>query len=245
MECVTSDIDLTTNLSPNADLAAQVKEKRIARTKARSQAVKQSAQAAEFASFADQILDELHPSGLLERLMADQVAHSAWRLQASLERKASRDQSGSGGAPSPKRNRPTASEQASRSFRESFEAFEMIRNRLKPARPAMVRFSNPIETEIESNEWPIVPFEEFDDTSLETDSEASQIPDWRDRLIFDFEVSDLSPVVKGTWITVSHVVSLIVDGWTWADILRSHPELTEDDIRICVSYAMDEENANR
>ena len=70
-----------------------------------------------------------------------------------------------------------------------------------------------------------------------------KVPNWRDRLVFDFEVSDISPVVKGTWITVAHVVSLIVDGWTWADILRSHPELTEDDIRTCVAYAMAEENS--
>ena len=51
-------------------------------------------------------------------------------------------------------------------------------------------------------------------------------------------VSETSPVVKGTWITVSHVVSLIVDGYTWADILRSHPELSEDDVRVCVAYAV-------
>ena len=54
---------------------------------------------------------------------------------------------------------------------------------------------------------------------------------WQDRLVFDSNVSETSPVVKGTWVTVGHVVSLIVDGWTWSDILRVHPELTEDDIR--------------
>ena len=66
---------------------------------------------------------------------------------------------------------------------------------------------------------------------------------WDGRLVFDFDVSDTSPVVKGTWIAVAHVVSQIVDGCTWADILRSHPELTEDDIRACVAYAMAEENS--
>lgn len=62
-------------------------------------------------------------------------------------------------------------------------------------------------------------------------------PRWQDRLAFDDGISDVSPVVKGTWITVGQIVSLIVDGFTWADILRSHPELTEDDIRICLTYA--------
>lgn len=62
-----------------------------------------------------------------------------------------------------------------------------------------------------------------------------------DRLAFDFDVSDASPVIKGTWVTVAHVVSLITDGHSWPDILRNHPELTEDDVRVAVSYAMSEE----
>ena len=48
-------------------------------------------------------------------------------------------------------------------------------------------------------------------------------------------------MIKGTWVTVSQVVSLIVDGWTWSDILRTHPELTEDDIRTCLAYTVAEE----
>jgi uncharacterized protein (DUF433 family) len=51
-------------------------------------------------------------------------------------------------------------------------------------------------------------------------------------------------VIKGTWVTVSQVVSLIVDGWSWSDILRTHPELTEDDIRICLAYTVAEEEGN-
>lgn len=61
------------------------------------------------------------------------------------------------------------------------------------------------------------------------------------RLVFDPEISESSPIVKGTWITVSHVVSLVVDGWTWADIIRVHPELTEDDIRACLAHQIETE----
>ena len=43
---------------------------------------------------------------------------------------------------------------------------------------------------------------------------------------------------RGPGSPSSHVVSLIVNGQTWADILRSHPELTEDDIRVCVAFAV-------
>ena len=67
---------------------------------------------------------------------------------------------------------------------------------------------------------------------------------WQDRLVFDFNVSETSPVVKGTWVTVGHVVSLIVDGWTWSDILRTHPELTEDDIRTCLAYTVEQDNGD-
>jgi uncharacterized protein (DUF433 family) len=66
---------------------------------------------------------------------------------------------------------------------------------------------------------------------------------WRDRLLLDPEVSDVSPVIRGTWVTVSHVVSLVVDGWSWADILRAHPELIEDDIRACLAWTVEQEGA--
>ena len=68
------------------------------------------------------------------------------------------------------------------------------------------------------------------------------MPRWQDRLVFDENVSDDSPVVKGTWVTVSQVVTRIVDGFTWADILRTHPELTEDDIRVCLAFAIEQES---
>jgi uncharacterized protein (DUF433 family) len=76
-----------------------------------------------------------------------------------------------------------------------------------------------------------------------TPDDAEPDPDaWRARLVFDREISEDSPVVKGTWVTVACVVSHVVDGMTWADILRAHPELTEEDIRVCLSYAVAEQD---
>lgn len=77
------------------------------------------------------------------------------------------------------------------------------------------------------------------DDELIVDSDA-----WRSRLLIDPSVSESSPVVRGTWITVGQVVSRIIDGWTWADLLRTHPELCEDDIRACLAFATEDE-ANR
>jgi uncharacterized protein (DUF433 family) len=80
---------------------------------------------------------------------------------------------------------------------------------------------------------------DIDDLIQKASEERAGVPDF-DRLVFDFDVSDVSPVVKGTWVTSDHVVSLVVDGHTWDDILRAHPELTGDDIRACLAYHLDQ-----
>jgi hypothetical protein len=105
-----------------------------------------------------------------------------------------------------------------------------------------------------SNEWPVVPRgrgvegEPGSEVEAGVADRASAVRGedllaerWQGRLMFDLSVSEDSPVVKGTWVTVAQVVSLIVDGWTWSHILRTHPELTEDDIRVCLAYTVAEE----
>ncbi len=75
----------------------------------------------------------------------------------------------------------------------------------------------------------------------EPSDEAADLA-WRSRLVFDVSVSETSPVVRGTWITVGQVISRIIDGWRWADLLRAYPELCEDDIRACLAFATEEES---
>jgi uncharacterized protein (DUF433 family) len=65
-----------------------------------------------------------------------------------------------------------------------------------------------------------------------------------DSLVIDPSVSETSPCVRGTWVTVDQIVTMIVDGYTWSDILRRCPELTEDDIRTCISYAIQQEQSD-
>jgi uncharacterized protein (DUF433 family) len=97
-----------------------------------------------------------------------------------------------------------------------------------------------------SNEWPTVPPVHRESASEDDEDDGEKEPElasrWHKRLTVDESVSADSPVVKGTWVTVNEVVSLIVDGWTWSDVLRSHPELCEDDIRACLSYTVDQDN---
>lgn len=82
------------------------------------------------------------------------------------------------------------------------------------------------------------------DAENETESKSETNPadgHWRDRLTFDGNVSDESPVVRGTWVTAGQIVSLIVDSWSWEDILRNFPELTERDIRACLAYTVEQD----
>jgi uncharacterized protein (DUF433 family) len=47
------------------------------------------------------------------------------------------------------------------------------------------------------------------------------------------------PVVVGTRITVEHLLRLLGAGDSLADILRQHPQITEEDIRAAQLYAAD------
>jgi uncharacterized protein (DUF433 family) len=47
------------------------------------------------------------------------------------------------------------------------------------------------------------------------------------------------PVVAGTRITVEHILRLLGAGDSVEDILRSHPQLTAEDVRAAQAYAAD------
>lgn len=208
----------------------------------RSRRVDRSTRGFEYSAFADAVRRDLNPRGPLESVMADHVIRAAWRLRSTLDREAGRglDTDPAPALEAPKRPSATAADRAARSVKEAMESLDSVRliQRLrdvdKVESPPLASDTFP---EIAPNEWPIVP--ESGDEIAEIEPDA---PYWRDRLVFDSDVSDTSPVIKGTWITVSHVIALIVDGDTWADILRSHPELSEADIRTCLAYTMAEED---
>lgn len=49
------------------------------------------------------------------------------------------------------------------------------------------------------------------------------------------------PCVRQMRITVAHVLGWLAAGMTHQEILSDYPELTEEDIRACLSYAADRE----
>lgn len=215
------------------------------------------ARRAEFETHAAAIRGELSPIGAIESICVDRVVVASWRLREAV----ASERAGLLGLAPLGGDSPDlfahASDRADRSLRRALDSLQALRASSRPTgwghsdHPATPVFESDFDAmseadfgdDLASNEWPILPTDHLESSSPETEPEADDapLPRWQDRLVFDFSVSEDSPVVRGTWVTVAQVVSLIVDGSTWADILRSHPELTEDDLRVCLAYATEQE----
>ena len=62
----------------------------------------------------------------------------------------------------------------------------------------------------------------------------------QDRISVNPQIHFGKPCVAGTRIPVQNVLELVREGIGFADIVRDHyPDLTPEDIRACVQYAMD------
>lgn len=206
---------------------------------------------ADFESFVTTFRRALVPASPLENILADRLILAAWRLQlaSTLEF----DSALAGEDPEPLCRQTSAAEHALGEALELLEASRAARLG-RDDRPAVEPIFDedddfggfrPDDLADFSNEWPALPDHDAEDDEDQGAEEGADVsPRWQDRLVFDFNVSETSPVVKGTWVTVGHVVSLIVDGWTWADVLRSHPELTEDDVRTCLAYSVEHDHGD-
>lgn len=61
--------------------------------------------------------------------------------------------------------------------------------------------------------------------------------DWRDHITRDPGVLSGKPIIKGTRISVAHVLGLLESGWSTTDILESYPHPPPKGIRACLGYA--------
>ncbi|WP_339737674.1 DUF433 domain-containing protein [uncultured Sunxiuqinia sp.] len=52
--------------------------------------------------------------------------------------------------------------------------------------------------------------------------------DWKDQIEVNEEVLVGKPVIKGTRLSVEHVINLFASGWTEQQILDNYPRLTND-----------------
>jgi uncharacterized protein (DUF433 family) len=210
-----------------------------------------------FEAFAVVLREELAPRGELESIYAERVVLAAWRLREAVEAERTGLVEGLGADSADlfgrlDRDLRRQSDRAGRALARALDALASIRRLgwgqaapLDTTLPPADAEVGPDDAVVSIEEDAIPSDEVFDDFALPddpADADDEPLPRWSDRLVFDENVSDDSPVVRGTWVTVSQVVSLIVDGFTWADILRSHPELTEDDLRACLAFAHEQES---
>lgn len=214
-----------------------------------------------FEAFAVTLAEELAPKGLLEMIYADRAVLAAWRLREAVEAERVGVIEGLGAdsadlfgslADDLRRH----ADRAERALRKALDALASIRGLGRPdwGQAAPLDTTVPADDAVASDPYPAFPEAEFEavptDEAVDAldpaddfaEEDDAPLPRWQDRLVFDENVSDESPVVKGTWVTVAQVVSRVVDGFTWADILRTHPELTEDDIRVCLAFAIEQDS---
>ncbi len=63
--------------------------------------------------------------------------------------------------------------------------------------------------------------------------------DWRNRITLDPDILQGKPVIKGTRISVQHILELLANGWTELTILENYPQLKQEDIQTALRYATD------
>jgi uncharacterized protein (DUF433 family) len=60
------------------------------------------------------------------------------------------------------------------------------------------------------------------------------------RIEIDADVMSGKPVIKGTRITVEHILRMTAAGWSADDLVEQHPRLTKDDIQAANAFAADQ-----
>jgi len=60
---------------------------------------------------------------------------------------------------------------------------------------------------------------------------------WQERIVVAPDLHHGDPCIKGTRIPVAVIIGSLADGMTIADILRSYPQLTPEDIQAALAYA--------
>ena len=62
---------------------------------------------------------------------------------------------------------------------------------------------------------------------------------WQDYITSDKEVLLGKPTIKGTRISVEHIVGLMAQGWTENEILENFPRLTKESLQAVFAYIQD------
>jgi len=63
--------------------------------------------------------------------------------------------------------------------------------------------------------------------------------DYKDFIHSDSKIMLGKPVIKGTRITVEHILSELTAGMEISEIVEAHPSLDKEKIRAAIAYALD------
>jgi uncharacterized protein (DUF433 family) len=58
-----------------------------------------------------------------------------------------------------------------------------------------------------------------------------------ERIVVNPKIMGGKPAVKGTRMTVEHLLKLLSQGWTIDDILKDYPHLSKEDVSAVLLYA--------
>jgi len=59
---------------------------------------------------------------------------------------------------------------------------------------------------------------------------------WRDYIISDKEILLGKPTIKGTRIAVEHIIGLLAQGWSEAQIMENFPRVTKESLQAVFVY---------
>jgi uncharacterized protein (DUF433 family) len=62
---------------------------------------------------------------------------------------------------------------------------------------------------------------------------------WQAYIVSDKEVLLGKPTIKGTRISVEHIVGLLAQGWNEKEILENFPRLTKESLKAVFAYIQD------
>jgi len=61
-------------------------------------------------------------------------------------------------------------------------------------------------------------------------------------ITIDPNIRSGKPIIRGMRITVYDILEMLGDGMDFAEIIEDYPQLKEEDIYACLSYAADREH---
>lgn len=59
---------------------------------------------------------------------------------------------------------------------------------------------------------------------------------WKEHIITDKDILLGKPVIKGTRLSIDHLIGLLAQGWTEKQILDNFPRLTQNDLKAVFGY---------